>query len=244
MNSDNKQTVYVRRQGRPLSATRKRALDDILPIVSLPDDFHDKDQGSIAPSSVFSFESQEHWFEIGFGSGEHLAGQMEQYPNVCAIGVEPFVNGVSNFLTLIKADDYGRIRVDTDDAVTCIDQFEDASFDRIYILNPDPWHKRKHHKRRIIRPETLDIYARVLKQGGTLIFSSDVEYLGEWLVGHTVCHPCFDWNISKAGDWFNAPHDWIETRYETKGAKGAKRQAYFVFKRNSNNACTSMGVVV
>ena len=230
MDKSQDRTVYVRRYGRALSGSRKQALEKFQPLTGLPESFYDND-ADVKPSSLFDFEPSKICIEIGFGSGDHLAEQIRRQPDVGFIGVEPFVNGVSTFFTLIDESMAKRVRIEMDDAVTLCEQLKSHSVDRIYVLNPDPWHKRKHHKRRIIRPETLDIYARILKVGGELIFSSDVEYLNEWMLCHAAAHPSFAWKVDKWDDCYRVPDGWVKTRYELKGAKGAKQQAYFKFIR-------------
>lgn len=229
MDNSKDRTVFVRRHGRTLSGSRQVALEHFLPITALPPDFHK--EVAVDPKVLFDFSPSEIWVEIGFGSGEHLAGQIKANQNVGFIGAEPFVNGVSTFFTLIDKKDALRVRIEMDDAVTMCTRLETGCVDRIYILNPDPWHKKRHHKRRIVRPETLDTYARILRKGGKLILSSDVEYLGEWLLCHTAAHESFEWQVGNWNECYNKPEGWITTRYEVKGAKGAKRQAYFIFER-------------
>ncbi|MFP4312764.1 MAG: tRNA (guanine(46)-N(7))-methyltransferase TrmB [Alphaproteobacteria bacterium] len=123
------------------------------------------------------------------------------------------------------------IRVHMDDAVQLCRSIADQSLDGIYILNPDPWHKKRHHKRRIVRPETLDIYARILKPGGQLVMSTDVPYLADWMITHAYNHPAFEWSAQSCKDWQNKPSDWVTTAYEGKGAKGAKKMCYLFFER-------------
>ena len=226
-------TVYVRRFGRALSGSRKTALEKYQPLTALPDDFYSVGD-LVSPFTLFDHQPDKIWIEIGFGSGDHLAEQMKRHPDVGFIGVEPFVNGVSTFFTLIDEALAKRVRIEMDDAVTLCEKLEPASVERIYVLNPDPWHKKKHHKRRIIRPETLDIYARILKPGAELIFSSDVEYLNEWMLCHATSHPKFCWEIGRWDDCYRTPEGWVKTRYELKGAKGAKQQAYFKFIRTDD----------
>ena len=81
------------------------------------------------------------------------------------------------------------------------------------------------------RPETLDIYARILKPGGQLIMSTDVPYLAEWMLTHSFNHPAFTWTAKSASDWRIPPEDWVHTAYETKRAKGADKMVYLFFER-------------
>ena len=224
---------YGRRLGRPLNQSRKDALDTLLPELSIPvEDL--KCDGSLKPDSLFKKQHTQHWLEIGFGTGEHLLPLLERHPNTGWIGVEPFINGMAAFLKGVQTQEKepDNIRVFMDDAVVLAQSIADQSLDGIYILNPDPWHKTRHHKRRIVRPETLDIYARILKPGGKLIMSTDVPYLTDWMITHAANHPAFTWNAENAEDWRSPPDDWVHTAYETKGAKGAKKMCYLFFERH------------
>ena len=104
------------------------------------------------------------------------------------------------------------------------------TLDGIYVLNPDPWHKKRHHKRRIINQTNLDCFARILKPGAELIMSTDVPDLAEWMFTHATIHPNFKWTGNSKQDWDTKPEGWITTRYEEKKAKGADKMVYMLFK--------------
>ena len=222
--------VYGRKLGRPLNASRQAALDDILPRVAI-DEALLSENGDLAPSSLFQNRYEECWFEIGFGAGEHLSALIRRHPNHALIGAEPFINGMSSFLKDIEDEPKDNIRVHMDDAMMVANSLSDHCLDGMYVLNPDPWHKKRHHKRRIINQENLDCFARILKTGGQLIMSTDVPYLAEWMVTQASIHPAFEWTATCSEDWWNKPDDWIETAYETKKAKGADRMVYLLFQR-------------
>ena len=222
--------VFGRKLGRPLNASRKAALDALLPEVSIPQDLL-KEDGSLDPASLFDMPYSATWLEIGFGNGEHLSGLMERHPENAYIGAEPFVNGMSAFLKDIQDRPKDRVRVHMDDAMMVANSLAENSLDGIYVLNPDPWHKKRHHKRRMVRAENLEVFARILKPGGQLIMSTDVPYLAEWMVTETIKHGAFAWEAQCAADFWEKPEGWIETAYETKRAKGADRMVYLVFTR-------------
>ncbi len=207
---------------------------ELLPSLSVPLDTL-KEDGSLAPASLFDFDYKQCWLEIGFGSGEHLSALMRREPETAFIGCEPYVNGMAAFMKDIQDDDHHNIRLHMDDALMLANSLEDQSLDGIYILNPDPWHKKRHNKRRIVRPETLDIYARILKPGAQLVMSTDVPYLAEWMITHTARHPAFIWSATTSKDWEIPPDDWVTTAYEVKGAKGAKKMCYLFFTKTLKN---------
>ncbi|HEY8191509.1 MAG TPA: tRNA (guanosine(46)-N7)-methyltransferase TrmB [Alphaproteobacteria bacterium] len=171
------------------------------------------------------------WLEIGFGNGEHLKGQMERHPERMFIGAEPFINGMSAFLNSIRDLPRDNIRVWMDDAMMVVDTMPDQYLSGIYVLNPDPWPKRRHYKRRLISQVNLSKFARVLKPGGMLIMASDVDDLSEWMVTQASNHPAFEWTAEKADDWRVTPLDWIGTRYQDRGEKAGRKQSYLFFRR-------------
>lgn len=223
-----KRRVYGRRLGRPMGQTRQAAIDEILPKLTLV-------EGDVAvertlnPQSLFT-KPQDIVLEIGFGNGEHLKAMMEQKPDRNYIGAEPFINGMSAFLKSIADMPHNNIRVWMDDAVTMVRAFNDESLSAIYILNPDPWPKSKHHKRRIVRHETLAEYHRVLKAGGRLVMATDVDELAEWMVTETINHGGFEWQAECANDWKTMPADWfVTTRYAAKGVAAGRTETYLLF---------------
>ena len=224
---------YGRRSGRKLNKTRQLLLDELLPVLSIPGDSVTS-EGDLDPLSLFSHAPKKITLEIGFGNGEHLAALMQRYPEEGFIGAEPFINGMSAFLKQIEEEDCTEnICVHMDDAIPLVKSLKEQSIDYIYILNPDPWHKTRHHGRRIINQDNLTLFSRILKPSGQLIMSTDVRDLIEWMVTESTIHPDFDWIVEKADDWRKPPEDWISTRYESKGAKGADKMNYLFFRKVS-----------
>jgi len=212
---------YGRRLGRPLRPARKDLLANVLPTyqIDLSDDVID-------PAALFP-QSKEVWMEIGFGDGEHLAALLHNNSEIGFIGIEPFMNGMANFLSRIKDLEAPALRVHMDDAIPVVQKIKSASLDRLYVLNPDPWPKKRHHKRRIINQSNLDEFTRMLKPGGRLILATDVDDLAEWMVTHCVNHPNLSWRAEKPEDW-NTPPSWWEltTRYARKGLESGRKQRY------------------
>lgn len=221
--------LYGRRKGRPLSNARGEALDELLPILGIPPEKLTED-GTLAPDTLFPSPAPT-ILEIGFGSGEHVKGMMEMFPDKNFLACEPFENGMAAFLKSIHHTKLRNVRLLMDDALKLCRSLQDRCLEEIYILNPDPWHKTRHHKRRIINPANLDVFARILKPGGRLILSTDVPDLADWMITHTARHPGFVWEAKSGKDWQTPPAGWITTAYEVKGAKGAKKMCYLFFTR-------------
>jgi len=160
---------FVKRTGRMTTAQRQ-ALDEHWPRygLSLADGAPDFDQvfGRRAPRV----------FEIGFGMGDSLAAMAAANPGFDYIGVEVHSPGVGNLLKLASAAGLDNLRVYEADAKDVLQQaVADGSLDRIQIFFPDPWHKKKHHKRRLIQPDFVEALRQKLRPGIVLRRATDWE---------------------------------------------------------------------
>ena len=114
--------------------------------------------------------------EIGFGMGQSLIAMARAAPQTNFIGIEVHRPGVGKLLHSMVEHEVDNIRVYCHDAVEILrDCIADRSLDTIQIFFPDPWHKKRHHKRRLIQPEFVDLLTGKLKQGGTLHLATDWE---------------------------------------------------------------------
>jgi tRNA (guanine-N7-)-methyltransferase len=102
------------------------------------------------------------------------------------------------------------------DARPVLKALKPASLDKLVILFPDPWHKVKHNKRRLIQQTFLDDAHQALKPGGELRFATDWANYAAWTLEKMTQHGGFDWLAEAATDWRTPPEDHITTRYETK----------------------------
>lgn len=232
---------YGRRRGRPLRAGMQGLLDDVLPDLRISTETLNPD--SLDARSVFDAERIESgrervWLEIGFGGGEHLAAQMAANLDVGFIGCEPFINGVASLLRHVEeqvGDDeagaMGRLRLVPDDARPLLDALKPGTLDRIFVLHPDPWPKKRHHFRRIIQFESIARFHALLRPGGELrIATDDIGYL-RWILARVTAHPGFRWTARRPSDWRDRPEDWPETRYEAKGREQGRPPTYLRFER-------------
>lgn len=201
--------LFGRAQGKPLSARQQGLVDDLLPRIGLPDD------GPIDPAALLP-DSTARVLEIGFGGGEHLAAQAERRPQTGYIGIEPFLNGVAKALTYVEEKGLENVRLARADARELLPRFTDTSLDRIFLLFPDPWHKKRHAKRRFVQKTTRDEFARLLKPGGRLRIATDVKSYADHCMIELTGDDRFDWQAGKADDWRVPPADHIRTRYEEK----------------------------
>jgi tRNA (guanine-N7-)-methyltransferase len=174
---------------------------------------------------------QETWLEIGFGGAEHLVWQAEHNPDIQFIGCEPFEDGVIKALTAIEDKKLGNIRIHGDDARPVLRWLPENSVSRAFILFPDPWPKRKHLKRRLVSPATLDLLARVMRPGAELRVATDIGDYARTALLAVRSEPRFRWTANGPADWRERSADWPGTRYEAKGLKAGRRCYYFKFVR-------------
>ncbi|MGL4426404.1 MAG: tRNA (guanosine(46)-N7)-methyltransferase TrmB [Alphaproteobacteria bacterium] len=177
-------------------------------------------------------KSTEAWLEIGFGSGEHLLAQLKEHPAFLFLGCEAYKNGVAAFIKELPLEDHPRVRLFSSDVRTCLPTIPPATFSRTFVLFPDPWPKKRHHKRRLLQPAFLDQLARVLKdQGEVRVASDDLAYV-EWIQDVFQQHPDFEKKMiitaSSPETW---PETWPRTRYGNKALEQGKSCTFMIFKK-------------
>jgi tRNA (guanine-N7-)-methyltransferase len=154
--------------------------------------------------------------EVGFGGGEHLAAQAAAHPELRFIGVEPFLNGVASCLRHIEERGVTNVRLHNGDARDVLARLPDASLDRVDMLFPDPWPKKRHWKRRLIQADFVAELARVLNPGGEARFVTDWANYAAWTLETFTRDPRFSWAAENAADWRNPWPGHVTTRYERK----------------------------
>lgn len=200
--------TFGRIKSRPIKPRQAALLDSLLPRIRVP-------QAPFDPKALMP-QSRACWLEIGFGGGEHMAAQAARHPDVLVIGAEPFQNGVASALRHIDEQGLANVRLQDGDARELLARLPDASVERVFVLFPDPWPKTRHHKRRLIQPDTVAELARVLRPGGALRFASDVAHYVDWALERIAADPAFRWTAERAADWRQPPADHVTTRYEEK----------------------------
>jgi len=206
-----KHRLYGRAAGKSLSKRQQALIDDFLPTLAIPE----TSPGALQPISLFQAK-REAWLEIGFGGGEHLAGQAARNPDTGIIGVEPFIDGVAKLLTSLEEGGLTNVLVRRGDARDLVAQFADASLDRVFILFPDPWPKTRHRKRRLVQPEFVAVLARVMKPRAKLRFATDWADYADRALWAVQQDGRFSWTADRADDWRAPPADHVTTRYQEK----------------------------
>ena len=216
--------LYGRRAGHKLRQGQAELVEDLLPELSVPD-------GPLSATVLFG-DTRSIELEIGFGGGEHLAGQAAMRPGFGFIGCEPFLNGVVGALGHVREGGLTNVRLYMGDALDVLARLPDASLDRIYLLHPDPWPKARHAKRRFMNPGPIDMVARKLKPGGEFRFGTDHPvYVAHAMMVMQAQTAAFDWQIETAADFLTRPDDWPETRYERKARRLGHEVWYFRYVR-------------
>ena len=187
--------------------------------------------GRLDPGTLFGAARRSIWLEIGFGGGEHLVQQAERHQKVGFIGCEVFENGIVKLLAKIEQRRLDNIRIFADDARLLIAALPAASIDRVFILFPDPWPKRRHHKRRLLSREMLDALAAITADNAELrVATDDGGYLC-WILERFTGHPAFEWLARRPRDWCDRPADWLQTRYEEKARTMGRSPVFLRFRR-------------
>jgi tRNA (guanine-N7-)-methyltransferase len=216
--------LYGRSRGKALRPGQQRLLAEALPLYSIEPD-------ALATGRLFPTPPREVWLEIGFGAGEHLIDVAKANPDVGVIGCEPFLNGIVAALGGIERETLANVRLRRGDARGLIDSAPDAFFSRIFLLYPDPWPKRRHHKRRVVSAAMIGALARVMRRGAELRFATDVDDYAGWTLVRFLASPQFRWTAVRADDWRRPWPEWRPTRYEAKARREGRGSVYLTFVR-------------
>ncbi len=233
MNSDDEPrdhyrgAFFGRRIGKPLRGHQASLFETLLPRLAL-------DLSAAAPhdlTTLFETPVREVRLEIGFGGAEHLLAQATQNPAVGYIGSEGFLNGVAKALARIEAAGTRNIRLHYGDASELLPWLPDAAFARIDLLYPDPWPKKRHHKRRFVQAQRLAEFARLLRPGGAFHFASDIDDYVAWTLERAIAQPDLSWLAERANDWRLPWPGYAATRYEAKARREGRKSCYLRFER-------------
>jgi len=203
---------FVLRQGR-LTTAQQNALD------------HQWENYGIEFSEqLLSFEqlfgnTHEVFVEIGFGNGESLLQQAKNQPQYNFIGIEVHGPGVGHLIHLAHQDKVHNIKVIRHDAVDVLQhQIADNSLKQVQLFFPDPWHKKKHHKRRIIKPEFITQLHRKLKDGSLFHMATDWQHYAEHMLKQMDAAKEFQ-NTAGIGQYSKTKAARCETKFERRGLR-------------------------
>ena len=237
---------FSRRQSRRLSAYREGLLAHKLPLLAL-----DPALPFGGDKAFFERYREDLRLEIGFGAGEHLSTQVARAPQTGFIGCEPYRNGVAALLADLELADLEKgagnaqgkaqaktqtseasnLRLFADDALLLLPALPDGCLSFLYLLFPDPWPRRRHGKRRLLRASVLDSFARLLRAGGELRWASDEPAFIASGLAACCAHPHFAWRATRPEDWRTPPASWVATRYQRKAECVGRPIFYGSFER-------------
>ncbi|MFZ9059892.1 MAG: tRNA (guanosine(46)-N7)-methyltransferase TrmB [Steroidobacteraceae bacterium] len=157
--------------------------------------------------------------EIGFGDGESTVALAGQHPERNLLGIEVHPPGVGHCLLLAERAGLTNLRVISQDAIEVLARrLPDACLDEVLLYFPDPWPKKRHHKRRIVQPEFLSLLARKLAPGGLFRLATDWAPYAEHMLEVMSASADFE-NLSPSGDWVERPSSRPITRFERRGGR-------------------------
>lgn len=217
---------FVLRQGR-MTAGQRKAYERSWPKFGLT-----RDDGMIDPREIFGREAMLN-LEIGFGMGQSLADMAEAAPEQDFIGVEVHQAGVGALLKEIEDRELENVRIYSIDANDVIDLcLPDSSLDRVLLFFPDPWHKKRHHKRRLVQPEFAQRIRHKLRVGGIFHLATDWENYSEHMMEVLGGAEGFV-NTMGEGGFSPRPKDRPKTKFEARGLERGHGVWDLLFRRTN-----------
>jgi tRNA (guanine-N7-)-methyltransferase len=220
---------FVRRDSR-MTAAQRHALETLWPQWGLPLTEKPIDFNEIFGKEAFRV------LEIGFGSGHSLLAAAKAHPEQDFIGIETHRPGIGALFMQLQAEKITNVRVYHADAIdVCSQCLPEKSFDIIQIFFPDPWPKRRHHKRRLIQTEFIKILLTKLKTGGEIHLATDWEDYASQMMKVLSSLPEI---VNLAGTGNFASHSSqrpVATKFEQRGKKAGHHvwELQFVLNRNT-----------
>ena len=227
---DSERAFFGRRKGHKLRQHQADLVDHLLPHLSLDI----TTERLTNAREIFDPAAEDLRLEIGFGGGEHLAAEAQNFTTTGFIGCEPYVNGMAKILAQIEAANVSNIRLFAGDAAALLAWLPQDSLQRIDLIHPDPWPKRRHWKRRFVQDEMVGAMARVLVPDGEFRFVSDIDGYNAWTLAHLIRAAEFDWTAQRADDWRLPWPNYTMTRYGRKAEREGRKANYLRFRRLPN----------
>ena len=207
---------YKKKPRRPLSKKQKKLLKFTL--------------------QKFLFEKEiihnnKKFLEIGFGYGENLIYLSKNNPDTSIIGCEVYEPGIANLVEKIETENLKNIYIYPKNIFSLFGNLKKNSFDKVFILYPDPWPKKKHFKRRLMSEILLKKIHEILKKDGLIFVSTDsADYLNLILFKFFL-NKNFLWVNKKIADCYERPKELIESKYEKKAVIKSNKKYFLKFKK-------------
>ena len=218
--------MYGRRVGHSLSSKKKVLLSQTLPKIILKQEIANK-----YLIEKVKKEQKKLTLEIGFGSGENIIYMLNREPETYFLGCEPFISGVANFLGFLEKKNFDRVKLFCGDARIILNNISEKIFSRIIILFPDPWPKFKHHKRRIINKNNLELFSKNLIDGGTIYTATDIKGYFDEIIATFQQNKKY--KIINENNFTSKPKEIGQTKYGIKARKNFRTPYYIIAQKTS-----------
>ena len=211
--------TFGRLKGRTLSKNQKLGLEML----------HQKYSFSLAN---FSLDTKKKiWLEVGFGNGQHLVELAKRDPDKLIVGSEVYENGVASTCFSLFQNKIENVRVFQGDIRILLNSFKCEAVDRLYILFPDPWTKKRHKSRRLLSSHNIELFSKILKSKGVICIATDVEdYYFEIEEAFSNLYQFKKLHVSpeeKSLSFFLE----LKTKYEQKAINKGLAPLYLVYKK-------------
>ena len=215
---------FVRREGR-ITTAQQKALDTLWSCYGVAD------QNTLLDLNTLFGRTVPRILEIGFGNGESLATTAAAHPEIDFLGIEIHRPGIGHLLKLLEAQGLGNVRILCADAREILtSRLPDTSLERIHIFFPDPWPKKRHHKRRLIQVPFVALLADKLKPGGILHLATDWEHYAEHMLSVLQAEERFV-STHTSGAFAPRPDDRPSTKFERRGQRLGHRVYDLIYRR-------------
>lgn len=203
---------FVRREGR-MTAGQSAAYEELMPVLGF-----EFEKSRLDLADLFTNQNPV-TLEIGFGMGASLAEQAANSQDKNFLGIEVHRPGVGALLARLKENGANNVRVVAHDAIEILEfMVPDNSLDKVQLFFPDPWPKKRHHKRRIVKPEFVQKLREKLKVGGVFHMATDWENYAEHML--EVMQGELGWkNLSSSNDYVPKPDDRPVTKFQARGER-------------------------
>lgn len=218
---------FVRRQGR-LTKGQTQAIEELWPKFGI-----DYQKDTLLNFTDLFSAVMPITLEIGFGMGHSLVAMAEQNPDRNYLGIEVHQPGIGSCLMTIKEKNLTNIRVMCHDAVEVLQtMIPDESLAMVQLFFPDPWHKKRHHKRRIVQLHFVNLVAKKLVSQGLFHMATDWQNYAEYMLKVMSISPHFS-VLSGKKEYMPRPDSRLTTKFELRGQQLGLRIWDLIFKRNN-----------
>ena len=205
---------YVLRTGR-LTPGQQKAFERWWPVFGV-----DFEANRVLDLPALFGNNRPVWLEIGFGNGESLLQMARDFPERNFLGIEVHTPGVGHLLLKLGEEKLSNVRVMRHDAMEVLEQsLANASLEGVQLFFPDPWHKKKHHKRRIVRPAFVERMGQLIAPGGLFHAATDWEDYAEQIMRLFSNREDLFENVAGAGNYSPRPDTRPVTKFEQRGQR-------------------------